>query len=99
MEINPRSLPVTPPVQLFSATIALARKLNVELSLPLPSPSTLHPFEAMSRFHPASLVDPRDHSRELLDFLELDARNRCIIGKLSDLRSASCLYLRLTFAS
>jgi hypothetical protein len=52
----------------------------------------------MSRFHPASLVDPRDHSQELLDFLELDAQNRCIIGKSVyqslDLRGATRLYTR-----
>lgn len=35
----------------------------------------------MSRFHPASLVDPRDHPQELLDFFELDAQDRCLIGK------------------
>ena len=35
----------------------------------------------MSRFHPASLVDPHDHPQELLDFFELDAQDRCLIGK------------------
>lgn len=35
----------------------------------------------MSRFHPASLVDPDNHPQELLDFLELDAQNRCVIGE------------------
>lgn len=35
----------------------------------------------MSRFHPASLVDPSNHPQQLLDFLELDAHNRSLIGK------------------
>ena len=35
----------------------------------------------MSRFHPASLVDPQSHPQELLDFFELDAQDRCVIGE------------------
>ena len=49
----------------------------------------------MSRLHPASLVDPHDHPQELLDFLELDAQNSCVIGEstfqLWDLRDAASL--------
>ena len=37
----------------------------------------------MPRFHPASLVDPEDHPQDLLDFFELDAQDRCVIGKLA----------------
>ncbi|KAF9651710.1 hypothetical protein BDM02DRAFT_3184226 [Thelephora ganbajun] len=33
----------------------------------------------MSRFHPASLIHPDNHPQELLDFLELDAQDRCVI--------------------
>lgn len=51
--------------------------MNHSLSSPL---RPFHHSKTMSRFHPASLVDPQDHPRELLDFFELDARNRCIIG-------------------
>ena len=35
----------------------------------------------MTRFHPASLIDSRDHPQELLDFFELDAQNHCVIGE------------------
>jgi len=37
----------------------------------------------MSRFHPASLIDPQNHPQELLDFFELDAQDRCVIGEFA----------------
>jgi len=64
-----------PQFNIFNATIALALKLN-SLSL-----SPLH--YTMSRFHPASLVDPQNHTQELLDFFELDAQDRCLIGEFA----------------
>ena len=48
---------------------------QVELSLSLSPPHT------MSRFHPTSLIEPQNHPQDLLDFLELDAQDRCVTGE------------------